>query len=122
MIVEDDADVLDFMKKMLSKLGYQIITASDGREAVAQFREHAEDIELIIMDLIMPQMGGRQAYDKIRQLHPQVRVLFCSGHNISAIQLQDDAGSAVDFISKPVTMNAFLKKIREMLGTGACRT
>ncbi len=115
LIVEDDVELLEFMKKLLNKLGYRVITAVDGHEAVAQFREHAETIDLIVMDLIMPRMGGKQAYDEIRQLQPNVRVLFCSGHNISVAQQQGHTSTTVDFIPKPVTMNAFLTKVREML-------
>ena len=115
LLVEDDADVLEFMDNLLTKMGYRVITASDGREAVKRFQDHADLIGLIIMDMILPHLSGKQAYDEIVRIKADTRVLFCSGYCAKAIQQQGSLGRHADFISKPVPTIAFLRKVRELL-------
>jgi two-component system cell cycle sensor histidine kinase/response regulator CckA len=115
LIVEDDADLRELMHKMLTKLGYRVILAVDGQDAVEKFRDNTDSIQLVIMDMIMPRKSGKQAYDEIRQIKPNARALFSSGYSAKIIQQQEELGEYAEFISKPVHPAALLRKVREIL-------
>ncbi len=115
LIAEDNADLLEFMRKILVKLGYQVICAVNGQEAVDKFRENADCIHLIIMDMIMPKKSGKAAYDEIKQIKPGVMALFSSGYSAKIVQQQGELGENAEFISKPVQPAELMKKVREML-------
>ena len=115
LIAEDSADIRDFMEKALTMLGYQVICAVDGQDAVEKFKEHADSIDLVIMDMIMPNKSGKAAYEEIKQIKPEAKALFSSGHSASTIQQQGELGKNVEFISKPLQPAVLLKKVREIL-------
>ena len=100
---------------MLVKLGYRVILAVDGQDAVEKFSDNAETIQLIIMDMIMPRKSGTQAYDEIRQIKPDVKALFSSGYSAKTVQQQEELGAHAEFIAKPVQPAALFKKVREIL-------
>ncbi|MFZ4855223.1 MAG: PAS domain S-box protein [Desulfuromonadaceae bacterium] len=115
MIAEDNDDLRDFMGNILTKLGYRVIVANNGQEAVDLFRDNMDTIQLIIMDMIMPNKSGKMAYDEILQLKPGTRALFSSGYSAKIIQQQGELGEYAEFISKPVQPAVLFKKVREML-------
>ncbi len=115
MIAEDNADSRLFMDKLFTKLGYHTILAVDGQEAVDKFRENSEKIQLIIMDMIMPNKSGKTAYDEIKQIKPKALALFSSGYSAKIIADQGELGEYAEFITKPIKPAALMKKVREML-------
>jgi len=115
LIAEDNTDLREYMRHVLTKLGYQVICAVDGQDAVDRFSENAESIQLIIMDMIMPNKSGKVAYDEIKQLKPDTRALFSSGYSANIIQEQGELGENAEFLAKPVNPAELLKKVREML-------
>ena len=115
LIVEDNADLREFMRNLLVKLGYQVICAVDGQDAVDKFKDNADRIHLIIMDMIMPNKSGKAAYDEIKQIKPDVMALFSSGYSAKIVQQQGELGNNAEFISKPVQPAELMKKVREML-------
>ena len=115
MIAEDNSDLLMFMDTVLSKLGYQTILAGDGQEAVDKFRDNSEKIQLIIMDMIMPNKSGKTAYDEIKQIKPNAMALFSSGYSAKIIKDQGELGEYAEFITKPIKPATLLRKVREML-------
>jgi len=115
LIAEDNPDLRDFMRNILSKLGYQVITAVDGQDAVDKFRDNSDKIQLIIMDMIMPNKSGKVAYDEIRQIKPDARALFSSGYSARIVEQQGELGEFAEFVSKPVQPAELLKKVRDML-------
>ncbi len=115
LIAEDSSDLLEFMRNLLAKLGYQVICAVDGQEAVDKFRDNADGIQLIIMDMIMPNKSGKVAYDEIKQIKPEVMALFSSGYSAKIVQQQGELGKNAEFLSKPVQPVELMKKVREML-------
>jgi CheY-like chemotaxis protein len=115
LIAEDSTDLREFMGRILSRLGYRIILAVDGQDAVDKFRENVDTIQLLIMDLIMPNKSGKAAYDEILQIKPGTLALFSSGYCANIIEQQGELGEFAEFIAKPVQPAALLKKVREML-------
>ena len=116
LIAEDNVNLRDFMRIVLTKLGYQIIVAEDGQDAVDKFRENADEVQLIIMDMIMPHKSGKAAYDEIMQIKPGTKALFSSGYSAKIIQQQGELGEYAEFLPKPVQPAVFFKKVRKMLG------
>jgi two-component system NtrC family sensor kinase len=119
LIAEDDAEVRLVTKNILEEFGYRVLEASDGEDAVRMFRQHRDEIHVIIMDLVMPKKTGVEAYKEIKALGDGVEVLFVSGYATEISRkkalLQDD----VQFISKPVSPREILIKVREALGPHA---
>ncbi|MDD2364639.1 MAG: ATP-binding protein [Desulfuromonadaceae bacterium] len=115
LIAEDNPALREFLRNILTKLGYQVICAVDGQDAVEKFSENADRIQLIIMDMVMPKKSGKVAYDEIKQINPNARALFSSGYSANIVQQQGELGEYAEFISKPVQPAELMKKVREML-------
>jgi len=115
LLVDDEKVITDVTGAMLSALGYEVIVAFDGEEAVAIYQEQGKNIDLVIMDVVMPGMGGGEAIDLIREINPSVKVILCSGYSMSgAVKAIMDKGVHT-FLKKPFKMDDFSHKIREVL-------
>ncbi|MBI5847991.1 MAG: response regulator [Nitrospirae bacterium] len=116
LLADDDPNVRKLTKDMLEHFGYAVLEAQDGAEAVRQFSANRERIDLLLFDVIMPKKSGKEAWDEIRQIRSDVKVLFVSGYPDNIIRKK---GIAEDphlyFMQKPVMMKRFLKTIREIL-------
>ncbi len=115
LVVEDDPDVRKFEISILEQFGYTIIAAEDGQDAVTRFTAHQKDIALVITDIIMPKKGGRQAYDEIRKLRPDIKALFTSGYPVEIVRSRGEITPETEIIAKPVSTSELLRKIREIL-------
>lgn len=115
LIVDDEHRVLDVGKKMLKSLGYKVLIASDGKEAIEVHKKHDDQIHLVILDMIMPRMGGGEAYDKMKDINPSVKVLLSSGYSIEGEATEILERGCNGFIQKPFRMNELAQKIREIL-------
>lgn len=116
LVAEDEPSVRKFLETLLCKFGYEVILAEDGQEAVELFAANQDRISLIVMDMIMPRKNGKEAYDEIRRLHPDVKVLYTSGYTADFIQNRGAFDRGTELILKPVQPLEFVSKIREMLG------
>ena len=103
------------MEDVLREYGYSVIMAHDGEEGLMLFEQHTSSIALLIADLMMPKMKGRELYERIRNLSPTTRFLFVSGYR--ADQLGGDVvpGKGVEFLEKPFHLHSLAAKIREIL-------
>ncbi len=115
LLVDDEKVITDVTGAMLSALGYDIIIASDGEEAVAIYQEKGKHIDLVIMDVVMPGMGGGEAIDLIREINPSVKVILCSGYSMSGAVKAIMEKGVHTFLKKPFKMDDFSHKIREVL-------
>jgi two-component system cell cycle sensor histidine kinase/response regulator CckA len=115
LIAEDDPSVRNLMRSALQGSGYSVIEASDGEEAIQKYRGNRDAIQLLILDVIMPRKNGREAYDEIRKTHPAVKALFTSGYTADIIHKKGFLEDGVNFISKPVSPNELIKKVKELL-------
>jgi two-component system cell cycle sensor histidine kinase/response regulator CckA len=115
LVVDDQDDVRDLLCEVLRKNGYSVLSASNGREALRLVREHAEPIDLIITDMVMPQMGGRELAEALRELQSHTKILYMSGYAERAEDLAELLSHGHAFIEKPFTPEALLRKIRDVL-------
>jgi len=116
LIVDDDPANIDVISQMLTTLGYTVIPACGGLQAVEIYRDRRRDIDLVILDMIMPGLSGGETFDQIKKINPDVRVILSSGYSASgqAKAILDRGVKA--FIQKPFTAADFSQKIREALG------
>jgi len=111
LLVDDEALVLRTVTKMLHKSGYHVLTAADGRAAVALYRKAPNDIDLVLLDLAMPLMDGRETLRALREIDPDVVVLLSSGYN----EREAEPGAATGFVQKPYSRAALKKALRTAL-------
>jgi PAS domain S-box-containing protein len=114
LIAEDNEDVRHFMRDVLQNYGYKTIEATDGEDAIEKFTHHG-DIDLMILDSVMPRKNGREVYEAIRGMWPSVKALFTSGYTKDIVLDNGIEDKDFDFIAKPLTPTALLRKVREVL-------
>ncbi len=115
LLAEDDQQVMEITKLILETEGYRVLAAMDGDEAVEQYREHREQIALVILDAVMPKKNGKEAYDEIRRLNPAAKICFMSGYSYDILQDRTAMGCDVTVIAKPILPDNLLKAIRALL-------
>ncbi|HEX9022116.1 MAG TPA: ATP-binding protein [Nitrospirota bacterium] len=114
LLAEDDQTLRTFFKDLLTGHGYTVIVAENGEEAVKKFADQKDAIQLAVVDVIMPKMSGKEAYDAIQKIKPGIKVIFSSGYTADKVQQEGlPPGSA--FIGKPVVPQEYLYKIRRVL-------
>lgn len=114
LLVEDDPDIQLVMSTVLEDAGYTVIVARDGEEGVSLFEAHASSIALVIADIMMPKMKGRQFQEQVRRLRADIKVLVVSGYQEIDLKRWDllDARSA--FLQKPFDLDMLVVKVREL--------
>jgi two-component system cell cycle sensor histidine kinase/response regulator CckA len=117
LVVEDQETVLKLVRDILEQQGYSVLHASRPLDAIAICDRYDGPINLMITDLIMPQMSGRQLAEQIAPLRPDMRVLYMSGYTDNIMISQGVLGSGAAFIQKPFQMWTLMFKIREVLGS-----
>jgi CheY-like chemotaxis protein len=115
LLAEDDEYVRAMTKSVLTEFGYTIIEAVNGAEAVSKFTEFNETIDLLLLDMIMPKMNGKEALDEIRQLRPDIKAIFSSGYAPETIRQKAALDDGVHLIAKPASPTDLLKKVRQVL-------
>lgn len=115
LLVDDEAHIVRTCTLLLESLGYQVLTAQGGREAVDVFRANRERISLVILDLTMPDMNGSQAFDALRQVSSDVKVLLSSGYSVEGQASAILARGCNGFIQKPFTVATLSAKLKELL-------
>ena len=115
LVAEDEDTVRQLVMRMLASAGYTVLEASDGEEAVRLFDEHNGGIDLVLFDVIMPKLGGRDAMDRIRARHPRARFLFSSGYSANAIDTNFVIQNGLHLINKPYRKADLLRAVREEL-------
>lgn len=115
LFVDDEDMILDIGRDMIESLGYEVLIAENGKEAVEIYEKNMEKIDMVILDIIMPVMDGAETYDKLKEINPDIKVLLSSGYGINgqATKIMDRGCNG--FIQKPFNMSTFSKKIRDVL-------
>ena len=115
LIVDDEELVLNASAKMLKKLGYSVVEAASGRKAIESYKENKDQVDLVILDMIMPEISGSEAYDKMKEINPEVKVLLSSGYSIEGQASEILNRGCNGFIQKPFSLKNLSEKISEII-------
>ena len=115
LLAEDDEALGELARNILTGLGYSVLLARDGQEAVEMFTSHRERVDLVILDFAMPHMGGREAYERIRGMGSDVSVLFATGYSAEMAQATILEDGDVRVMQKPYSVNELGRKVRNLL-------
>ncbi|MCU1268079.1 MAG: Blue-light-activated protein [Acidobacteria bacterium] len=115
LLVEDEAQVRQIAQQILESLGYRVIAAENGEQALTIASEYPHNINLMVTDVVMPQMGGRELVDRLSPLRADLRVIFMSGYTDDAIVRHGLMDDRLEFIQKPFTADALARKVRATL-------
>jgi len=115
LFVDDEETILQIGKQLLERLGYHVIEAASGPAAIEIFEKKRESVHIVILDMIMPGMSGGEAYDRLREVDPNVKVLLSSGYSINGLARKILDRGCSGFIQKPYNLRELSKKIRQIL-------
>ncbi|MFZ0449001.1 MAG: PAS domain S-box protein [Desulfatiglandaceae bacterium] len=115
LLVDDEEILRDIGKDILEKFGYTVLLAADGESALELYRENPEDISLVILDIVMPGMGGKKCLEEILKMNPQAKVVMASGYSINGRVKEVLDGGARAFIKKPYELKQMLAEVRKVL-------
>jgi CheY-like chemotaxis protein len=115
LLIDDEEAIIEVTRDILDMLVYKVFTAKNGREAISIYEQKKNEIALIIMDMIMPGMGGAECFDALKKINPAVKVVLSSGYSMTE-QAQDIMKKGCsNFIQKPFSIKELSQKIRETL-------
>jgi CheY-like chemotaxis protein len=115
LLVDDEDVIIDVGQQMLKTLGYQVYVAKSGREAIETYEANNDRIDMVILDMVMPDMGGGEAYDMIKKIDPSIKVLLSSGYSIDGEAAEILRRGCNGFIQKPFDVTQLSHKLREIL-------
>jgi PAS domain S-box-containing protein len=115
LLVEDEGGIRRATKRALEEQGYAVLLAADGEEALEVFRRHEPEIDLIVSDLVMPRLGGRQFYEALKEQGKDPRILFTSGYSAQDVRAGSGFLRDVPFLHKPWTLTDLFLRVREVL-------
>ncbi len=116
LLVDDEETVVSVSRDMLEALGYSVLIAKSGQEAIAIFENEYDRIDLVILDVIMPDMGGAETFEEMRKIDPSARVILSSGYSLDGLATKIMDRGCKAFIQKPFTINLLSQKLRDVLG------
>jgi len=113
LLADDEWSVLDTFSEVLTSLNYKVLPARDGLEAVELYREHAQEIDLVILDIVLPELMGWEAAAEIRKINPEVKLLYCSGYD--TLREQPESVRDAKVLEKPYVLESVSRTIRQTL-------
>ena len=116
LLVDDEEVVLDVGKDLLETMGYRVLSARDGREAIEVYKKNKEKIDIVILDMVMPDLSGGKVYDELKEIDSDVKVLLSTGYSLDGHAADILRRGCNGFIQKPFSINKLSGKIREILG------
>lgn len=115
LLVDDEEMIIEVGQEILKEMGYKVFLARTGKEAVEIYKKNKESIDMVILDMIMPDLGGGEAYDKMKEVNPGVRVLLSSGYSVEGQASEILARGCNGFIQKPFSAKQLSQTIRQVL-------
>ena len=116
LLIDDEDIIIDIGGQILERLGYRVLMARSGKEAIEIYRANKNKINMVILDMIMPDMGGGETYDMLKKINPEIKVLLSSGYSINGQASEIMNRGCNGFIPKPFNVEQLSRKIREILG------
>ena len=114
LVVDDEESIRALAKLVLERSGVKVLTAEDGRKGVEIFRKHQDEISVVLLDMTMPHMGGEEAFDEIRKIRKDVRVILSSGYNEQQVTSGFVGKGLAGFIQKPYRPSELIEKLRQL--------
>jgi CheY-like chemotaxis protein len=115
LFVDDEGMIIDVGREILKTLGYQVLLARGGKEAIEVYKANKDRIDMVILDMIMPDMGGGETYDLLKEINPQIKVLLSSGYSLEGQAQEIMERGCNGFIQKPFDVKQLSAKIRKTL-------
>jgi len=115
LLIDDEDMVLEAAEQMLEKLGYKVLAARSGKEAIELYDVNRDRIDMVILDMVMPKMRGGAVYENLKEVNSQVKVLLSSGYSLDGQAKEIMRRGCNGFIQKPFNMNVLSQKAREIL-------
>lgn len=115
LLVEDEDMVRELTKRILERSGYTVLSAANGKEALSLYEKESDKIALVILDLIMPEMGGMECLKRLREIDPKLKILVASGYSPHGVEKEAIESGARGFVRKPYDMKQMLTAVREAL-------
>jgi CheY-like chemotaxis protein len=115
LVVDDELSLTDLMKDILEPMDYRVLTAASGEEAVALYGQNREEVDLVVLDLIMPGMGGGAAFNALRAMNPELKIILSSGLGADGEVRRILEKGCSGFIQKPFRMAKFSATVQEVL-------
>ncbi len=115
LLVEDDERVRELIGIILKEAGYRVIEAVDGEDAMAKYADNRDAIQILVSDVIIPKMNGKEVYENIKKTNPELKALFISGYTADIVHKKGILEEGLHFISKPILPDVLLRKIRDIL-------
>jgi CheY-like chemotaxis protein len=115
LLVDDEEMIIDVGAQVLKKLGYEVLTARHGREAIEVYQQNRQKVAMVILDLIMPEMGGGETYDRLKEMDPNVKVLLSSGYSLGGQATAILKRGCDGFIQKPFNLKDLSEKLRQII-------
>ena len=119
LLIDDEKKILEVAGKLLKAMGYHVLTAEEGREAIEVYKKHGETVDLVLLDIIMPNMKGGEVFDRLKEINPEIKVLLSSGYSIDGEATKILERGAKGFIQKPFDMERLSGSIRTILGNNS---
>jgi len=115
LLVDDEETIIDVGEQMLKKLGYEVYLAKGGQEAIDVYKENKDRIDMVLLDIVMPGMGGGRTYDSLREIDSDIKVLLSSGYDIEGKAKEILERGCDAFIQKPFNMRELSQELRKIL-------
>ena len=116
LLIDDEEMVINIAEELLKFLGYHVFMAQSGEEAIEIYKKQSDDIDIVILDMVMPNMGGGKTYDRLKKIDPDIKVLLSSGYSINGEADKILKRGCNGFIQKPFNISLLSQKIRKILG------
>ena len=116
LLVDDESVILEVGRNMLEAIGYSVMMADNGKKAIELYKKNQDEIAIVVLDLLMPAMGGGEVYNRLKEINPYVKVLLSSGYSVDGEASEILKRGCNGFIQKPFGMNGLAEKISEILG------
>jgi len=115
LLVDDEVVIINVVKSILEGMGYNVLIARCGEDAIEVYKKNGQEIDLVLLDMSMPSMGGSETYDSLKDVNPDVKVLLTSGYSIDGQASEILERGCDGFIEKPFTINELSQKLRGIL-------
>jgi two-component system cell cycle sensor histidine kinase/response regulator CckA len=118
LVIDDEEDIRCFISEVLRSHGYRILLAANGGQAVEMYKKNSRDIDLVILDMVMPEMGGEEAFLAMKKINPGIKALLSTGYSQAGRVSEILSKGVKGFIQKPYEFNQLLAKLRQILDPG----